>query len=128
ANNGISDILAPIDSLLGVFLGPGQPNFISAPGQLDFSSAASLDYLTLNPQLQQVFFMGDGITSGLLAQTIIAPTGATRLYLGTMDGYGWANNIGAFEITMTAVPEPTTMFLLGLGLMGLVGARRRIQK
>ncbi len=60
AENGISDITVPIDSLLGVFLGPSQPNLNPAPGPLDFSLVPSRNYLTLKPGLQQVFFMGDG--------------------------------------------------------------------
>ena len=123
ANNGISDITSHINALLGVFIGPSQPGG-SAPTALDFSVPGAMDYLILNPLLQQVFFMGDGLTGGGQSQTIVAPSGATRLYLGTMDGYGWANNIGSFEVTMTAVPEPFTILLLGLGLVGIAGTRR----
>jgi hypothetical protein len=127
-NNGISDITAPIDSLLGVFLGSGQPDSNPAPGSLDFSTAPSQDYTSLAPALQQVFFMGDGVTSGAIAQSIIAPPGATRLLLGTMDGYGWANNSGSFNVNIEAVPEPITLFFLGSGLLGMFGFRRRLRK
>jgi hypothetical protein len=128
ASNGISDITAPINSLIGVFLGSGQPNLNPAPGSLDFSMVLSQDYISLSPALQQVFFMGDGLTSGSIPQNIIAPVGATRLFLGTMDGYGWANNFGSFDVSIDAVPEPTTLFFLGGGLLGLFGLRRRLRK
>jgi hypothetical protein len=128
ANNGISDITAPIDSLLGVFLGPGQPDLNPVPGALNFSTLISQDFISFSPAMQQVFFMGDGLTSGNIAQTIIAPVGATRLFLGTMDGYGWANNSGSFDVTLEAVPEPTTLLFLGSSLLGLFGFRRRFRK
>jgi hypothetical protein len=127
AENGISDITVPIDSFLGVFLGPSQPNLSAAPSALDFSSSASRDYLSLTPALQQVFFMGDGLTSGSSAQTIVAPPGATRLFLGTMDGFSWNNNVGSFDVTLNAVPEPTSVLFLCLGLIGVEGVRRRIK-
>jgi len=130
AENGISDIKAPINSLLGVFLSGSQPDSIAAPGALDFSSLASRNYGKLYPALQQVFFMGDG--SG---KTVQAPEGATRLYLGTMDAYGWADNYGSFNVTLIdepdittpQVPEPSTMLLLGSGLIGLWGFRRKFK-
>ncbi|MEO2108886.1 MAG: PASTA domain-containing protein, partial [Actinomycetota bacterium] len=31
---------------------------------------------------------------------VIVPAGATRLYLGTSDGFGWYNNTGAFEVSV----------------------------
>lgn len=124
SQNGISNITAPIDSLLGVFLSNTPSG--SAPSALDFSTALSRDYLTLSPELQQAFFMGDGLTSGAVAQAIIVPAGATKLYLGTMDGYGWANNVGCFEISFSAVPEPGTILLLGMSLFGLCCVKRKI--
>ena len=64
AEHGISDITVPIDSLIGVFLGPDQPDLNPPPSALDFSTAAARDYMTLAPALQQVFFLGDGLTDG----------------------------------------------------------------
>jgi len=133
AQNGISTITAPIDSLLGVFLGASQPDGSAAPVGLDFSSSASWDYLSLAPTLKQVFFMGDGRTSGNAIQEIIVPAGATRLFLGTMDGYGWWNNTGSFSVDFRAkagtVPDQSSsVFLMGVAMVGLGIMARRWQQ
>lgn len=83
----------------------------------------------LSPQIQQVFFIGDGLTSGDVTQQFLIPDSATRLFLGTMDGFGWYNNIGEISVDVAqAIPEPETymMLLTGLGLMGAMSRRRRI--
>jgi hypothetical protein len=51
-----------------------------------------------------VFFIGDGRTgSGTGAvQQFIVPAGATRLFLGTVDGFGWNTNSGAFSVQVNA--------------------------
>jgi hypothetical protein len=98
AENGISDIFVPVNSLLGVFLGPDQPSLTPAPDTLVFGTTASRDYLTLSPVLKQVFFIGDGLTGGGMTQQVIVPGGATRLFLGTMDGSGWYDNSGSFSV------------------------------
>jgi serine/threonine protein kinase len=104
--HGIANLRAPIDSLVGVFLGPDPPNRIAAPPSLDFSSGGNVpggvDFETLKPALQQVFFIGDGKTAAGVLQRIIAPAGATRLALGTWDRYGWSNNGGSLEVTVSA--------------------------
>ncbi|TRU82232.1 MAG: PEP-CTERM sorting domain-containing protein [Microcystis novacekii Mn_MB_F_20050700_S1] len=116
-NFGISRINAPLNSLLGVFLDNSQPDLTPAPAPLDFS-AIGLNFSSLAPQVKQVFFIGDGLTgtgSGAV-QNFIVPTGATRLFLGPMDGFGWKGNTGSFTVTVQAVPEPSTVF--GLGVLG----------
>lgn len=135
AENGISNIFAPITSLVGVFLGPEIPNLSPAPNSLNFGAPASRDYLSITPLLKQVFFIGDGLTSGNVLQQAIVPEGATRFYLGTMDTYEWPNNGGSFTVKVTeesedvAVPEPTTLLgsLLGLGFLGMRTYRKRRQ-
>ena len=137
----------PGDALLGVFLGPGLPTSNPAPGLLNFrdhgvaryGTQVGTHFATLSPDLQQIFFIGDGLTgtgSGSV-QTFIAPAGATRLYLGVADGYQWNNNTGAFDVCVNCgsvpelsaglvVPEPSTwaMMLLGFGGLGFGGYLR----
>lgn len=98
AENGIADLTAPFVALVGVFLGPNAPDESAAPLPLDFRNAADQDYLVLAPALKQPFFVGDGLTSSGAAQQVIAPSGATRLFLGVMDAYSWYDNEGAFTV------------------------------
>jgi hypothetical protein len=105
AENGIANMTAPFVSLIGVFLGPEQPDQTPAPAPLDFRNAADQDYLVLAPALKQPFFIGDGLTSSGGVQQVIAPIGATRLFLGVMDAYSWYDNEGAFTVSVVqAVP------------------------
>jgi hypothetical protein len=120
AENGMSNVLAPVDALMAVFLGPDQPSLSSPPATLSFSTTQQQDYTSLSPLLQQVFYIGDGLTSGGQTQQIVIPDGATRFFLGTMDGFGWWNNSGSFSVEVTgpgaaAVPEPSTFYALALG-------------
>lgn len=101
AENGIGGIRAPLDAILGVFLGADQPNLTAAPATRDYSTSASRDRTVYDDiQAKQPFFIGDGLTSGGTAQQFKVPDGATRLFIGTMDGHEWGNNMGSFSITV----------------------------
>lgn len=101
AENGIGDVCAPLDAVMGLFLSNTQPNLNSAPAAVDYSTAASRDEAVYNTiQLQQPFYIGNGQTSEGDTQQFYVPAGATRLYLGTYDGHQWENNSGSFTATV----------------------------
>jgi len=142
---GISGYLGTQGALVGVFL-DDDPPVSGAPARLDFSvSGLGVDFESLSPELGQIFYIGNGVTSGGVFQEFLAPTGATRVFLGISDAFGFNGAPGAFDdndgsyririginedprnpVTPTGdVPEPPT---LALGLAACIGAglaRRR---
>ncbi|MGC4031105.1 MAG: pilus assembly protein TadG-related protein [Tepidisphaeraceae bacterium] len=101
--NGMSNAYIPINAMVGVFLDDNAPNSTPAPTPpLDFSSAASRDYISVSPKLKQVFFIGDGRRSNGEIQQIVVPTGATRFFIANMDGWQYNNNTGGFNLTIHA--------------------------
>ena len=94
-----------VDALVGLFLGTGSPTGATTPAQIN--NSGGLNFASSAPQLGQIFFIGNGRSGdthagdfGGAVQTFIVPAGATRLYLGTTDGYGWYNNNGSFIVDL----------------------------
>jgi hypothetical protein len=121
----------PRYALMGVFTSDTIPALGSAsslPASLDFS-AIGLNFASLSPELSQVFFIGDGRTSGGAAQSFRVPTGATRLFLGLNDcpgGYSTKTVGDGLAVSVQAVPEPSSLLVLISGIGGLgVSLRRR---
>jgi len=119
-------------SLLGVFTSDPPPEG-SPPPSLDFSAAAiGHNFLRLEPALNQVFFIGDGKTSGASAdqQQFIVPRGATHLYLGFYDlcpNYGtrtcYDNNVGHLDVRIKVAASTAALPYWGRVAPGNLTAR-----
>ena len=135
----ISGITAPgAGYLVGVFIATGGPSG-PAPVSINFTSAGiGTGFLSLGPALDEVFFIGDGLTGNGAGsvQHFIVPAGATTLYLGISDAFGfngppgaYSDNLGFFTVTPTQIsgitPEPSSLLLLATGALGAIGSIRK---
>jgi Flp pilus assembly protein TadG len=106
--HGMSNLSAPLGCVMGVFLDAIEPDMDGAlPSDLDFTAAASRDFSSLSPAVRQPFFIGDARQASGTLQSFVVPTGATRLYLGIMDGRQWSNNTGSFTANSAQVALTT---------------------
>jgi len=100
----ISQFTGPANALIGVFINPNTPVGTPAPDPVDDSDPASRSQAVISPLLNQVFFIGDGLTgTGTGAvQRFVIPAGATQLYLGSMDTTGQNfDNSGSYNVVVT---------------------------
>ena len=114
SNTGTSSISGITGSgagyLVGVFVPVGGP-VGTAPTALDFtSSGLGTSFTSLSPKLDQVFFIGDGLTGNGTGtqQTFNIPTGAGQLWLGISDaGFyngapgAYGDNSGSYTVDFT---------------------------
>jgi PEP-CTERM motif-containing protein len=133
--------------MVGVFVPTGGPSG-AAPASLNFtSSGIGTSFTSLSPLLDQVFYIGDGLTgngTGTVQQFFV-PSGAGTLYLGISDaGFyngapgAYGDNAGFYTVDFdvagansggggtTSAPEPSSLMLIGTGLLGLVSLRRKV--
>jgi Flp pilus assembly protein TadG len=105
SEHGISNIIAPLNSMIGVFLNQSGStsgaDSQTAPTGQDYSGQTARDYLSLEPKLNQSFYVGTGQTSNSVQQMIVVPANSYKLFLGTMDGHEWSNNVGGYNATIT---------------------------
>lgn len=82
---GLAPAVVPLNSLVGVFLG-STIDSSTTPLGLDFFHGDLVATPTLYPQLQQVFYIGNGVTTGLQPRVFVPlPTalGNTQVFFDT---------------------------------------------
>ena len=104
---GISGYAGPVGALAGVFLDNDVPDGTRfPPSGLDFTGALGHDFTLLAPEIGQVFYIGDGFVNNNQPRVYEAPLGATRLYVGIVDGEWdglpgyFTNNAGNYQASV----------------------------
>ncbi|CAN2039336.1 PEP-CTERM protein-sorting domain-containing protein [Candidatus Magnetomoraceae bacterium gMMP-15] len=80
------------------------------------------DYLTFQLGSDYFTLNNDGVYLGQNMVSVLDHCDNPTFFKGS------GGTTRQFEVAAPAVPEPATMVLLGLGLLGLVGLRRKFQK
>ena len=127
--------------LVGVFLDSRAPSGTGPPVlRYNYGTAGSLNTTDagFSPEVDQVFFIGDGLTGTGTGQEQIfdVPANATSLDLGFADSFDsvpsyYADNVGsltatfAFTTEPSPAPEPTYAFLVTVGFVIVVSFYRR---
>jgi hypothetical protein len=79
--------------IVGVFLSDEAPEG-QPPATPNFEEG--YDFARFSPAIAQLFFIGDGRSADGTQQRFDIPAGATRLYLGLADAYGFVGPPGAY--------------------------------
>jgi autotransporter-associated beta strand protein len=102
---------------------------------VDFSSAAlTLNLTTATPGASYDFLTSSSAATGSLASVILAGsfsgslTQSGDVWSGTSGGYAFSLDQTSGALAITAVPEPSSWAVLGLGLGVLLWLRRRNEK
>jgi len=103
AFRGFSNIVAPLDSLVAVFIPANHDVSGASPATLHFDSVAARNFTELQPRLGQIFFIGDGRTFDGAIQRFVVPEGAVKIVFGNMDGFQWSNNTGSHKVRVNEV-------------------------
>ncbi len=114
---GNQDVVASIDG--GTFTAAGQDTFFAEVGG---SLLSFEDYLAQDPSNMISMLVEQNVAGGALQ--LLADVQA-EVTAGNFDQEGNIHvSAGHSESIITSVPEPTSLAILGLGLLGFAGARR----
>ncbi len=127
--SGIIDDPGHFFFLAGVFLTDSAPSG-GGPATLDFTG--NENFVSLSPEIAQVFYIGNGLTSSSQAQQFLIPVTATRAFFGFVDGNAfhgaptfYTDNAGQLNFTATVAdtPEPGSLAMLSAAALWLLARR-----